>query len=50
MSAFLWFMLAFWIGGCAGFLVFASLQVSRDSARLSDATWSPLNGDSRTGG
>jgi hypothetical protein len=31
MNSF-WVLMAFWTGGCAGFLLFALMQVARDSA------------------
>jgi hypothetical protein len=43
MSAFLWFMLGLSIGSCVGFLLFACLQVSRDSGRLVERQWSKLD-------
>ena len=36
MSALLWFLLGLWVGGTAGFLLFACLQVSRDAERAGD--------------
>ena len=39
MAAFLWFLLGLWIGGSGGFMLFAWLQTSRDSAQASDALW-----------
>lgn len=47
MSNFLWFMFGIWIGGTAGFLLFAFLQMSRDAARLADSQWSKLDRDGR---
>lgn len=45
MSPALWMLLGFWLGGCAGFFLFACLQVARDSARDSTSTrqWSALD-------
>ena len=37
MTAFLWFLVGLWVGCSAGFLLFASLQVSRDGERVADA-------------
>ena len=34
MTAFLWFLVGLWVGCSAGFLLFASLQVSRDGERV----------------
>ena len=36
MTAFLWFLVGLWVGCSAGFLLFASLQVSRDGERVAD--------------
>ena len=56
MSAPFWFLLGFWVGGCAGFFLFACLQVARDAARMSvardaarmsDVQWSALNHNGR---
>jgi hypothetical protein len=41
MVDFLWFLLGFWGGGSAGFLLFACLQVSRDAGRVTDAAHLP---------
>lgn len=43
MSAFLWFMLGLSLGSCVGFLLFACLQVSRDTAQLAERQWSKLH-------
>ena len=37
MTVFLWFVLGLWVGGSLGFLLSASLQVSRDGERVADA-------------
>ena len=47
MSAFLWFMLGLSIGSCVGFLLFACLQVSRDSAQWAEEQWSKLDRNGR---
>ena len=36
MAALFWFLLGLWVGGTAGFVLFACLQVSRDSERADD--------------
>jgi hypothetical protein len=38
MVDLLWFLLGFWIGGSAGFLLFACVQASRDADQVADAT------------
>ena len=38
MTPFLWFLVGLWVGCSAGFLLFASLQVSRDGERVADAS------------
>jgi hypothetical protein len=47
MGSFLWFMFGLWIGGTVGFLLFAWMQMSRES-RGADVPWSKLDADGRT--
>jgi len=39
MTGLLWFLLGVWIGGSAGFLLFAWVQMGRDSERAVDRAW-----------
>jgi len=38
MVDLLWFLVGFWVGGSAGFLLFACVQASRDADQVADAT------------
>ncbi len=42
MSAFTWILLGLWMAGCAGFFVFACVQIARDAAHMSDLPWPGL--------
>ena len=37
MTALTWFLVGLWVGGTAGFLLFAWMQITRDGERSADA-------------